>query len=169
MKQSVVSGLVIALAAVAASPSALAQATEDQLVGGWQLVSLVNQDAGRKMEPFGPNPTGYAVFEKNGNFVQFFSQSGSRKKIVSGNRLKTTPEESEEVAHATLAYFGTWKLVDPKTGEISQHIIGSSFPNWIGEDMKRFMNVKGDSLTVTTPTTALGSGKNTSTYKRSPK
>jgi len=66
---------------------------------------------------------------------------------------------------AGLLHFGTWKLADPKTGEIPFHIEGSSLPNWIGMDQKRFMMVKGDSLTINNPTSPVG-GTATVSWKR---
>jgi hypothetical protein len=72
-------------------------------------------------------------------------------KIAANNRLKATPEENTAIAQGLAAFFGEWKLVDAKTGEISLHIIGSSFPNWNGSDQKRFIKVNGDAMVITNP------------------
>ena len=157
-------GIVLTVTFVTASGAALAQATQKQLVGGWLVTSVVTEDAGKKTDIYGPTPLGYMTLGSNGHFsIQLMRPD--LPKIASNNRMKTTPEESAALARGLLSYFGTWKLADPKTGEIAFHIEGSSFPNWIGVDQKRFMMVKGDSLTINNPTSPVG-GTATVSWKR---
>jgi hypothetical protein len=159
-----VSTIVLAAAFAMASGAAIAQATQKQLEGGWTVISVVTEDAGKKTDIYGPKPMGYLTLGSNGRFsIQLMRPD--LPKIASNNRVKTTPEESAAIAQGLLSYFGNWKLVDPKTGEIAFHIEGSSFPNWIGTDQKRFMMVKGDSLTIKNPTSPVG-GTATVIWKR---
>lgn len=156
--------LALAIPLAAGSNIVYAQATQKQLVGGWTVTSVVSEDAGKKTEVYGPNPIGYMTLGANGRFsIQLMRPD--LPKIASNNRIKTTPEENIAIAQGLLSLFGTWKLVDPKTGEIALHIKGSSFPNWIGMDQKRFTMVKGDSLTVKNPTSPVG-GTATLGWKR---
>jgi hypothetical protein len=144
-------GMALVVAFTTGSGAALAQATQNQLVGGWTVATVVNEDAGQKFEPYGPNPIGYMSLGANGHYsIQLMRPD--LPKIASNNRIKTTPEESAAIAQGLLSHYGTWKLVDPKTGEVTFHIQGSSFPNWNGADQKRFMMVKGDTLTLRNPT-----------------
>ncbi len=160
----VILSTVLAAGFLMASGAALAQATQKQLVGGWTLTSIVSEDAGKKTDIYGPNPMGYMTLGANGHFsIQLMRPD--LPKIASNNRIKTTPDDNMAIAHGLLSVFGTWKLVDPKRGEIALHIEGSSFPNWMGMDQKRFAMVKGDSLTVKNPTSPVG-GTATLGWKR---
>jgi len=165
MKRSIaVLGMALTVAITAVSGAACAQATQKQLIGGWTVTSVVNEDAGQKLEPYGPNPMGYMSLDANGHYsIQLMRPD--LPKIASNNRIKTTPEESAAIAQGILSHFGTWKLVDPKTGEVTFHIQGGSFPNWYGMDQKRFIMVKGDTLTLTNPTSPIA-GTATVIWKR---
>ena len=157
-------GIAFVVAFATTSGTALAQATQEQLVGGWSVASVVSEDAGKKTEPYGPSPMGYMSLGANGRYsIQLMSPN--LPKVASNNRTKTTPEESAAIAQGLLSHFGTWKLVDPKTGEIAFHVEGSSFPNWNGADQKRFILMKGDTLTLNVPTSPIG-GTAVVVYKR---
>lgn len=143
-------GFVLALFLLACSGLAQAQTTAKQMVGGWSLVSLETDTADGRIQPFGPAPIGYINFSPNGRFAAQFMRP-DLPKIAANNRLKATPEENTAIAQGLAAFFGEWKLVDPKTGEIRIHVIGSSFPNWNDTDQKRFLKVSGDALTITNP------------------
>lgn len=157
-------GIAFAIAFATASSAALAQTTQKQLTGGWTVVSVVNHVDGKDIDIYGKEPAGYMTFGANGRFsIQLMRPD--LPKIASNNRVKTTPEESAAIAQGLLSYFGTWKLVNAKTGEIQMHIEASSFPNWKGTDQKRLMTVKGDMLTVNNPGSPTG-GTATVTLKR---
>lgn len=140
----------VALILLAVSGWASAQTSAKQLIGGWSLVSLETDTADGRIQPFGPVPIGYVNFASNGRIVVQFMRPDIPK-IAANNRLKATPEENTAIAQGLAAFFGEWKLVDAKTGEISLHIIGSSFPNWNGTDQKRFIKVSGDAMTIINP------------------
>lgn len=143
-------GCIFALGLLVASGLAVAQTTAKQLIGGWALVSLETDTAEGRIQPFGPNPIGYVNFASNGRIAVQFMRPDIPK-IAANNRLKATQEENTAIAQGLAAFFGEWKLVDPKTGEISLRIIGSSFPNWNGTDQKRFIKVNGDAMVITNP------------------
>jgi hypothetical protein len=44
--------MALAVAITAVSGAAGAQATQKQLIGGWTVTSVVNEDAGQKLEPY---------------------------------------------------------------------------------------------------------------------
>ena len=157
-------GPVLATAIAFGAGAAYAQATHKQLVGGWTVTAVVVEDGGKKTEVYGPKPMGYMTLGANGHYsIQLMRPD--LPKIASNNRIKTTPEENAAIAQGQLSHFGTWKLVDPKSGEVAFDIEGSSFPNWTGVKQKRFMMVKGDALTINNPTSPTG-GTATVSYKR---
>ena len=147
--------LTMVLALALASGSAFAQTTREALIGGWSAVSVIDRIDGKDTEIFGPNPLGYMAFDANGRFtIQLFRSD--LPKLASNNRTRTSPEESAAIAQGLVSYFGSWKLVNPQSGEIAVHIEGSSFPNWNGTAPTRFMAVQGERLTVRNPATSAG-------------
>jgi hypothetical protein len=116
-----------------AIPSAVAQTAKD-LIGTWSLQSddTVTSD-GRKLQPFGPHPKGTAIFDSTGHFAIVVSRP-DLPKFGSDNRMKGTAEENEAIVRGSIAFFGTYSLVD---GAIVQHIEGGTWPSWIGTDQKR--------------------------------
>ena len=81
------------------------------------------------------------------------------------HRQAGTPEENKAVAQGSIAYFGTYS-VSEKDKTFTIHIVGTTFPNWIGTDQKRPFTISGDELKWTTPTTSLGSGTALDVWKR---
>jgi hypothetical protein len=157
-------GIVIAVAIATASGTTLSQTTQEELIGGWSAVSVVDHRDGKDTDVFGKSPMGYMSFAANGRFsIQLMRPD--IPKIALNNRTKATPEESAAIAQGLLSYFGSWKLVDPKTGEIAIHVEASSFANWNGADQKRLMTVSGDTLTINNPTSP-GGGSATVTLTR---
>ena len=116
-----------------AVPSAGAQTAKD-LVGTWSLQSddTVTSE-GRKLQPFGPNPKGTAIFDNVGHFAIVVSRP-DLPKFASDNRMKGTPEENEAIVRGSIAFFGTYSV---KNGVIVQHIEGGTWPAWVGTDQKR--------------------------------
>ena len=116
-----------------AIPSAVAQTAKD-LVGTWSLQSddTVTSD-GRKLQPFGPNPKGTAIFDGTGHFAIVVSRP-DLPKFASDNRMKGSAEENEAIVRGSIAFFGTYSV---KNGVIVQHIEGGTWPSWVGTDQKR--------------------------------
>ena len=136
-----------------------AKVTRDQLVGTWKYTSVVVQRTdGSRVEPFGPNPGGWLILAPGGRFSVTLLRS-DLPKIGSKDRLTTTPQETEAVAHGVLAYFGTYS-VNEADSTLNLHVDASSFANDNGTDQKRVItSFTGDELkwtnnTPTTPTTA---------------
>jgi hypothetical protein len=136
-----------------------------QLQGSWKLVSIVNEQDGKKTDMFGLNPRGSLLLTSDDRFSMIFMRE-SLPKFAANSRLKGTAEENQAVAQGAMAYFGTYSVVSDKEQMVNLHVEGSTFPNWDGQDQKRIMTVKGDELIVLNPTPAVGSGTNTVIYKR---
>jgi hypothetical protein len=136
-----------------------------QIQGSWNLVSIVNEQDGKKTDMFGLNPRGSMILTSDGRFSIIFMRE-SLPKFAANSRLKGTAEENQAVAQGAMAYFGTYSMVGDKEQMTNLHVEGSTFPNWDGQDQKRLMTVKGDELIVLNPTPAVGSGTNTVVYKR---
>jgi hypothetical protein len=108
-----------------------------QLAGHWSLVSadIVRED-GTRTQPFGPNPTGVAIFEPNRRFSVSLVNP-DLPKFASNSQDAGSDEENKAVVRGSIAYFGTYQLAPD--GTLSLEIEGSSFPNWNRVAQKRMV------------------------------
>jgi Lipocalin-like domain len=142
--------------------NALAQTAKD-LVGTWKSVStIITGPDGRKTEPFGPNPNNILVFDANGRFV-LVNTRPDLPKFASNNRMQGTSEENKAIVQGSIAYFGTYSVVDKV---IVEKIEGSTWPNWNGTEQKRpIISFTGDDMKTSTAAASVG-GTAENTYKR---
>jgi Lipocalin-like domain len=131
--------------------SSLAQ----QIQGSWILVSIYNEQDGKKIEPFGSKPRGSLILTPEGRFSMMFMRP-SLPKFASNNRMTGTAEENQAIVQGSHAFFGTYAVASEKEHTVSLHIEGNSFPNSADQDQKRVMTVKGDELRITNPTATIG-------------
>jgi Lipocalin-like domain len=136
------------------SETAVAQTLKQEIVGAWQVVSTTNEKDGKKTEQFGRNPQGYFIFTADGQFSTGIIRP-DRPKFASNNRETGTPEENKASVQGTIATFGTY-TVNEANKSISVHIVGSNFPNWDGTNQKRTVEITGDNMKYTNPTSSVG-------------
>lgn len=135
-----------------------------QIQGSWILVSIYNEQDGKKTEQFGPNPRGILILTPDGRYSSILMRA-SLPKFASNSRVKGTAEENQAVVQGSAATFGTYTVASDKENTVNIHIEGSTFPNMDGQDQKRLMTGEGDELKVVNPTTTIG-GTNYQVYKR---
>src|SRR6516165_2016941 len=140
--------------------SAFSQTAKD-LVGTWKMVTNINiAPDGRRSESFGPTPNSILTFDANGRFV-FVGTRPDLPKFASNNRMQGTVEENKAIVQGSIAYFGTYTVVDKV---IIKKVEGSTWPSWIGTDQKRpIISFMGDDMKMTNPATTLG-GTSEGTY-----
>lgn len=138
--------------------------TAKELVGMWTLVSVTLEQEDKKIDMYGANPQGQAIFAPNGRFSIMFTRSDVPK-FASANREAGTPEENKAAVQGSIAYFGTYSVSETDK-VIMYHIEGSTFPNWRDLDQKRFFKLSGDELTLTNPTPSTGSGSGYAVWQR---
>jgi hypothetical protein len=138
--------------------------TAQELVGMWTLVSVTLEQDDNKIDMYGANPQGQAIFAPNGRFSIMFIRSDVPK-FASANRGAGTSEENKAAVNGSIAYFGTY-LVSETDNVIIYHLEGSTFSNWRGVDQKRLFKLSGDELTLTNPIPSTGSGSGYSVWKR---
>jgi hypothetical protein len=91
--------------------SAFAQTAKD-LVGTWKTVTNISiAPDGRRTDLFGSNPSAVLVFDANGRFVTV-STRPDLPKFASNNRMQGTAEENKAIVQGSIAYFGTYSVVD---------------------------------------------------------
>jgi len=135
-----------------------------QIQGSWILVSFTNDQDGKKVEPFGPNPRGLAIYTPDGRFSEVILRA-NLPKFASNNRMKGTVEESQAIVQGSFAYFGRYTVASDKEQTVIKHVEGCTFPNWDGQDLKRIVTVIGDEMKITVPGATVG-GTNYNVWKR---
>jgi hypothetical protein len=107
-----------------------------QIQGTWTLVSIVNEQDGKKTDLFGPNPKGQMIMTADGHYSMIFL-SANLPKFASNKRVKGTAEENQAVVQGSNSYFGRYKVVSEKEGTVSMTDEGGTFPNWDGQSWHR--------------------------------
>ncbi len=115
---------------------------KDQIVGRWLLVYAWVERDGKITQPLGPSSIGYIAFDSTGHYSYHFMRPDVPK-FASNNRATGTPDENKAVVLGNIATFGTY-TINPDNASVTLHIVGSSFPNWIGTDQKRLIEISGD-------------------------
>src|ERR671913_1475296 len=97
----------------------------DALVGAWRLLSWENQAA-------------------DGRFSVTISRRG-RAGFAAGDLLGGTTEEKARAVEDFVAYAGRYSFHGDR---VVHHVELSLFPNWVGSDQERWVELAGDRLTV---------------------
>lgn len=125
------------------SATAQQKSFKQQLVGTWIFVQTeATQSDGKKILPFGPNPTGILIFTEDDHFALMQVADGVPK-FASNSRATGTAEENRAAVNGSIAFSGTY-TVDEITNTITRKIESTTFPNWMGITQK----LKIDSLTM---------------------
>jgi hypothetical protein len=117
----------------------------DALVGGWRLVSWETRAAdGQVTHPMGTDPIGYVFYTANGRFSVTMSRR-DRAGFAAGDVLGGTTEEKARAVEGFVAYAGRYSFHGDR---VIHHVELSLFPNWVGSDQERWVELAGDRLTV---------------------
>ena len=151
------------VAALVLGGTATAASLKEQIVGAWTVVSVVNEQDGKKTELFGAQPKGLFIFTADGHFSTGIVRQG-RPKFAKNDRMSGTDDENKLSVQGTIATFGTY-TVNESDKSITVSIAGSNFPNWDGTSQKRVAEINGDEMKYTNPTPSTG-GNAVLTLKR---
>jgi len=136
-----------------------------KIQGSWTLVSIVNEQDGKKTDEFGPNPRGSMILTPDGHFAAIIMRA-TLPKFASNNREKGTAEENKAIVQGSIAYFGKYKVVSEKEGKVNMTVEGNTFPNLDGQSWERVITLKGDELRLTNPKPSVGGVANYHIWKR---
>lgn len=142
------------IAALGASASALAQQVSEAIVGGWTLASVVLEQDGKRQEPYGSSPKGFASFHPDGRFSYMIIRS-DLPRVASGNRFTATTEEMKAIYLGTIAYFGRYTY-NEASRTLLLHIEASNFTNWAGTTERRVLALTGDEMRLVNPAPPTG-------------
>jgi hypothetical protein len=119
--------------------------TRDALVGAWRLVSWENHAAdGQVTHPMGTDAIGYVIYGADGRFSITISRR-DRVGFAAADLLSGTPEEKVRAMEGFVAYAGRYSFLGD---HVIHHVEVSLFPNWVGSDQERSVDLDGDRLTL---------------------
>jgi hypothetical protein len=129
------------------------------LVGTWTLISFEGQAGqGPVVYPYGADAQGILIYADNGRYaVQIMNRA--RPPLAAGDQMKGTPQEIRAAFEGCLAYYGSYEY-DPAAGWVLHHVEASLYPNWNGVTLKRYAELEGDRLKLTTPSMPWGGSEN---------
>lgn len=150
---SSITALVALLATLAPTPQASAQtgSAKDQLTGTWKLVSWkIDLGDGKLADsPYGASPAGWIMYHPDGHVCVMVARA-DRPKFVANSALGGTPEEIKAAFEGYAGYCGAYE-VNTQERTVVHRLEHSWFPNWIGTQQKRFFEVSGNRVTLSTP------------------
>ena len=131
--------------------------TAAPIVGTWKLVSFaIQKDDGTVLYPFGEDAAGSIIYTESGRYSTQLMSLG-RPHFASGDQMKGTPEEMAANYKSFISDYGHYDY-DEAGGYVVHNIEGCLFPNWEGQGHKRFIELSGNRLKLSTPPTLWGSG-----------
>lgn len=119
--------------------------TANPLVGTWRLLSCetVSGD-GTVSHPFGRDATGLIVYTADG-YMSVAIMQPDREPFASGDLLGGSDDEKARAAESYLSYCGRYEY----SGDSVVHRVELSlFPNWVGGDQERSVDLDGRRLTL---------------------
>ena len=152
-------GVVFSTRGHAAGNAAAGKSVREQLVGEWSLVSRETTLADGKVvvDPaLSATPKGVLIYDRAGHVAAQLSRQGRSLDLLANEcadiaKIKGTNDTSQTVLGYD-AYFGTYTL-DEKEGVVTHHLESALFPADVGKDIKRWVSISGDMLTIKFKTT----------------
>lgn len=162
---SVAATVALVLVVLHGAPVAAQQNIESlkqQMVGTWALTAQWVEQDGKRIERFGSNPKGLAIYDAGGRFATVLMRP-DLPKVASNNVMTATPEENKAIVTGSTAFYGSWTI--DKDGVLVSTIEGATFPNWDGLVQKRTLTMSGDEVKACVPGAQIG-GTACSTWRR---
>jgi hypothetical protein len=122
----------------------------ETLLGTWRLVSYEARDSkGQIQSPMGEQVSGQLVYDSAGNMSAHVMRN-DRPRFASEDPARGTEAEIRAAVEGHASYFGTY-TIDPQSQTVTHHVLGASFPNWVGNDQLRYYRFDGTRLLLSTP------------------
>ena len=127
--------------------------TSNPLIGTWRLISWETRSAdGQISYPLGKDAVGYIMYNEDG-YMFVAIMRPNRVKFFAGDLLRGTTEEKARATDTYVSYCGKYEF----QGEtVIHHVELSLFPNWVGIDQERLVELTGNRLTLSTRPILLG-------------
>ena len=130
--------------------------TASMFTGAWRLLSCETRDSNGQVEfPFGERPGGQLLYDGGGNMSAQLGKT-DRARFAAKDPARATDAEVRDAFDGYIAYFGTYS-VDESTRAVTHHVVGASFPNWVGVDLVRLYTFdESGRLRLATPPIEMG-------------
>jgi hypothetical protein len=124
-----------------------------ELVGRWQLTTWTASDeAGVVRMPFGGHPQGYLIYTADG-WMSVQLAIANRAELATESVRGGAEGERADAYSSYIAYCGEYWL----EGDVVVHRVRMSlYPNWVGSEQRRWVELCGDRLVLRTPHTPVG-------------
>ena len=120
---------------------------QGDLVGRWRLVSWEMRLGEQVIQPMGPEPQGMLIYTASG-WMAIQAMAPGRRRIDSPDPIGGSEAERADAYAGSLAYSGHYEVTDDA---VVHRIELSSFPNWIGDQQLRRVELEAGELTLRTP------------------
>ncbi len=133
--------------------------TSNPLVGTWRLISWETRSVdGEKISyPLGKDAVGYIMYNEDGYMFVAITRP-NRTKFAAGDLLGGSTEEKVQAATSYVSYCGRYEFQEDT---VIHHVELSLFPNWVGSDQERLVELRGNRLTLSTRPILLGGKQQT--------
>ncbi len=132
---------------------------DNPLIGTWRLLSWENRSlaGGGVSHPLGEDAVGYIMYGRDG-YMSVAIMRPDRARFAAGDLLGGSAEERARAAETYVSYCGRYEF----RGDTVVHRVELSlFPDWVGIEQERLVEVEGDRLTLSTRPILLGGGQRT--------
>ncbi|MDQ3834917.1 MAG: lipocalin-like domain-containing protein [Actinomycetota bacterium] len=127
--------------------------SNNPLIGTWKLISWETKSVeGRISHPLGRDATGYIMYNQDGYMSVAISRP-NRSKFCAGDLLGGSTQEKARAAETYVSYCGRYEL---KGETVTHHVELSLFPNWVGFEQERLVELAGNRLMLSTRPLLLG-------------
>jgi hypothetical protein len=118
------------------------------LIGTWRLVSWENRsvEGGQLSYPLGEDASGYIMYNEDG-YMFVAIMAANRLRFATDDLLSATEEEEAQAEETYVSYCGRYDFLGDR---VIHHVEMSLFPNWIGGDQERLVDLRGEQLTLST-------------------
>jgi hypothetical protein len=122
--------------------------TQQALAGTWRLASFHLKTLGGQVTyPYGRDAIGYYLFSDSG-YMSVVVMAANRTMFAAGDVMGGTAEEKVKAAETYISYTGKYEIQGDK---LVVHPEAAFFPNWIGVNQVRVVELNGDELGLSTP------------------
>ena len=118
------------------------------LIGTWRVLSWENRSVedGQVSYPLGKDATGYIMYNEDG-YMFVAIMAANRLKFATDDLLSATEEEEAQAEETYVSYCGRYDFLGDR---VIHHVELSLFPNWIGGEQERLVELGGEQLTLST-------------------
>jgi hypothetical protein len=129
------------------------------LIGTWRLVSWETRSLvdGRVSYPLGEDAVGYIMYNPDG-YMSVTIMAPERAMFAAGDLLGGSAQERAQAAVTYVSYCGRYEF---RGDTVVHHVELSLFPNWVGVEQERLVEVKEDRVMLSTRPLLLGGAQQT--------